>query len=365
MRRGAARFRSTPKLTQAGATSPGHRPPCDGAAGGQRLPAVVRSTAVPQPLQGQKLYNLLQHRPLHLLGRHGGAEGKGRQRSPSVPLPLAVDLYGGTTLTPRSRRSDLPQEPPPPARDDPRRDLPEVRGQHHMSRTAKHPRMTTAAADALLAVQPVTRDDGQRATQALRSLFADGWTIQQLADTTGLTARTVGRTINGHTTPAPSSAAAIIEALDQLRFEDPGDSVASLQARYRGERAGWEPVTRPHPGPTSTTSPSHPTTSGRAACRAATPCWPVPRQRDRPSPRRVSPDRAASPPQPRAACLPAGRPQRGSRPMTIASGLRPDPSGPECVVLDGGPRSRGVELPSRLGHPTRVCDGDGPQRPRC
>jgi len=25
--------------------------------------------------------------------------------------------------------------------------------------------------------------------------------------------------------------------------------------------------------------------------------------------------------------------------MTIASGLRPDPSGPECVVLDGGPRS--------------------------
>ncbi len=116
--------------------------------------------------------------------------------------------------------------------------------------------MTTAAADALLAVQPVTRDDGQRATQALRSLFADGWTIQQLADTTGLTARTVGRTINGHTTPAPSSAAAIIEALDQLRFEDPGDSVASLQARYRGERAGWEPVTRPHPGPTSTTSPS-------------------------------------------------------------------------------------------------------------
>jgi len=116
-----------------------------------------------------------------------------------------------------------------------------------MSRTAKHPRMTTAAANALLAVQPVTRDDGQRATQALRSLVADGWTIQQLADTTGLTTRTVGRTINGHTTPACGSTAAIIEALDKLRFDDPGDNAASIRARYRGEQAGWEPVT---PAPT-------------------------------------------------------------------------------------------------------------------
>lgn len=112
-----------------------------------------------------------------------------------------------------------------------------------MSRAAKHPRMTTAAADALLGVQPVTKDDGQPATQAFRSLVADGWTLQQLADATGLTVRTVGRTVNGHTTPAAGSAAAIIDAHDQLRFEDPGDSAASVWARNRAAQAGWDPAT--------------------------------------------------------------------------------------------------------------------------
>ena len=112
-----------------------------------------------------------------------------------------------------------------------------------MSRAAKNQRMTTAAADALLGVQLVKRDDGRRATHALRSLVADGWTLQQLADATGLTARTVGRTVNGHTTPAAGSAVAIIEALDQLRFEDPGDSAASVRARNRAEQAGWDSAT--------------------------------------------------------------------------------------------------------------------------
>ena len=112
-----------------------------------------------------------------------------------------------------------------------------------MSRAAKNPRMTTATANALLAVQPVTRDDGQQAAQALRSLVADGWTLQQLANTTGLTVRTIGRTVHGHTTPAPGSTTAIIDALEQLLFEDPGDSASSMRARRRGGQAGWEPVT--------------------------------------------------------------------------------------------------------------------------
>ena len=112
-----------------------------------------------------------------------------------------------------------------------------------MSRAAKHPRMTTAAAEALLAVQPLKRTDEQRATQALRSLVADGWTLQQLADATGLTVRTVGRTVNGHTTPTPASRAAIIDALDQLRFEDPGDGAAAVWARNRAAQAGWDPAT--------------------------------------------------------------------------------------------------------------------------
>jgi len=112
-----------------------------------------------------------------------------------------------------------------------------------MSRAAKHPRMTTAAAEALLAVQPLDRTDGQRATQALRSLVADGWTLQQLADASGLTVRTVGRTVNGHTTPTPGSTAAIIDALDELRLEDPGDGAAAVWARSRAARAGWDPAT--------------------------------------------------------------------------------------------------------------------------
>lgn len=112
-----------------------------------------------------------------------------------------------------------------------------------MSRAIKQPRMTTAAAHALMAVQPVTNDNRQQATKALRGLIADGWTMKQLADATGLTTRTLGRTINGHTTPAASSAAAIITALERLRFEDPGDSAASLRARHRGVQAGWQPLT--------------------------------------------------------------------------------------------------------------------------
>lgn len=99
-----------------------------------------------------------------------------------------------------------------------------------MGRAAKNPRMTIATANALLAVQPVTRDDGQQAAQALRSLVADGWTLQQLANTTGLTVRTIGRTVHGHTTPAAGSTTAIIDALDQLLFEDPGDSASSMRA---------------------------------------------------------------------------------------------------------------------------------------
>jgi AraC-like DNA-binding protein len=111
-----------------------------------------------------------------------------------------------------------------------------------MTRLPADGREVTVSCAALLAVQPVTREDEQRATQALRSLVADGWTIKQLADTTGLTVRAIGRTINVHTTPAPGSTTAIIDALDQLRFEDPADGAASMRARYRGEHAGWDPV---------------------------------------------------------------------------------------------------------------------------
>ena len=70
-----------------------------------------------------------------------------------------------------------------------------------MYRATRRPRMTTAAADALLAVQPQPKDETRQATAALRSLVADGWTLPQLPDATGLNVRTMGATVNGHTTP--------------------------------------------------------------------------------------------------------------------------------------------------------------------
>jgi len=43
--------------------------------------------------------------------------------------------------------------------------------------------------------------------------------------------------------PPPDSTAAIIDALDQLRFEDPGDGAAAVWARNRAAQAGWDPAT--------------------------------------------------------------------------------------------------------------------------
>ena len=116
-----------------------------------------------------------------------------------------------------------------------------------MYRATRRPRMTTAAADALLAVQPQPKDETQQATAALRSLVADGWTLHQLADATGLNVRTMGATVNGHTTPNPGSATAILDAYERLRLEDPGDTGAAVWARKRAARAGWDPTIPPPP----------------------------------------------------------------------------------------------------------------------
>ena len=116
-----------------------------------------------------------------------------------------------------------------------------------MYRASRSPRMTTAAADALLAVQPQPKDERQQAIAALRSLVADGWTLHQLADATGLNVRTMGATVNGHTTPNPRSATAILDAYERLRLEDPGDTGAAVWARNRAARAGWDPTIPPPP----------------------------------------------------------------------------------------------------------------------
>jgi len=113
-------------------------------------------------------------------------------------LPARVRWFGRSSG--RSRGVRVARVSPcPPGRDD----GPWLGADHDEGPGRR--REVTVSCAALLAVQPVTREDGQRATQALRSLVADGWTIKQLADTTGLTVRAIGRTINGHTTPAPAA----------------------------------------------------------------------------------------------------------------------------------------------------------------
>lgn len=118
-----------------------------------------------------------------------------------------------------------------------------------MYRAARRPRMSTAAAQALLAVQPIpdtaVSEDRQAelARQALQALVADGWTLLQLADATGLNARTIGRTVHGHTTPLPATAAVISDVHDVLSREDPGDAAAAAHSRLRAARAGWPPST--------------------------------------------------------------------------------------------------------------------------
>ena len=206
-----------------------------------------------------------------------------------------------------------------------------------MSRAAKNQRMTTAAADALLGVQLVKRDDGRRATHALRSLVADGWTLQQLADATGLTARTVGRTVNGHTTPAAGSAVAIIEALDQLRFEDPGDSAASVRPVTAPNRPGGTQPPRTRRQRTSTRSPST-RSSTAGSSRFAQPSS-VPRCSDSPggTPTTRSADAWACPPGPSCATASA----KGCRPTSRyrqPAEARPGDHRPRHPPPDQGPR---------------------------
>ncbi len=113
-----------------------------------------------------------------------------------------------------------------------------------LTRAAKAPRISTAAADALLTVQPTEADPAATATEALRSLVADGWTLEQLAPATGLTTRTLNRIISDQTTPHRSTTQAIAHVYEHLRWEDPGDGTAALRSQLRAERAGWQPSTQ-------------------------------------------------------------------------------------------------------------------------
>jgi DNA-binding phage protein len=106
-----------------------------------------------------------------------------------------------------------------------------------MYRATKAARMSTAAAQALLAVKPTQDRRAEIARQALRALVAGGWTLLQLADATGLSLRTIGRTVNDRSTPLPATAAAINHVHQHLSLQDRGDGAPA--SRPRAARAGW------------------------------------------------------------------------------------------------------------------------------
>jgi len=114
-----------------------------------------------------------------------------------------------------------------------------------LSRAAKEPRMTIPAADAIMAIPiPAAHPDerpGAAVAEKLRTLVADGWTLVQIAEATGLSDRALQRQMHKQVPPMRGTVEAIDRAYDQLIVDDPGGNPAPHRRRQK---------------PTSTTSPS-------------------------------------------------------------------------------------------------------------
>ncbi len=114
-----------------------------------------------------------------------------------------------------------------------------------LGRLFKITRMTTVAAEAILAVQPPQPppDPAPDPTHQLQALVADGWNLEQLAAAAGINERTAWQTVHGYTTPSPRTTAAVHALYEDLKWEDPGDQVAAVRSRLRAERQGWTATT--------------------------------------------------------------------------------------------------------------------------
>jgi len=182
-----------------------------------------------------------------------------------------------------------------------------------LRRAAKEPRMSSAAADAIMAIPIPDVDPDERpgaaVAEKLRTLVADGWTLVQIAEATGLSERAV-QTADARTGPADarhggghrpgvrpahrrgprrwihrrssSGSSRACRVATQYR-------TAAARSRHRRRRRRARRRRRPTPAPAS-----------RAAGRPEPSRRRVPRRRDRPAPRRQHADRAAAP-QPRPA----------------------------------------------------------------
>lgn len=115
--------------------------------------------------------------------------------------------------------------------------------------------MTSATADAIMAIpipgldRNVDRQEPPAVTagEQLQTLVADGWTLVQLAEATGLSERAVYQQVHQQVPPMRATTEAIDRVYDQLVDNDPGDGYIAARARARAGRAGWQPSTPPPP----------------------------------------------------------------------------------------------------------------------
>ena len=107
-----------------------------------------------------------------------------------------------------------------------------------LTRLFKVTRMTTVAAEAILAIPaptPTAPDEsgaGPRpdSTRQLRAPAADGWSLTQLADAAGIDEQTAWRTVHGYTTASRRTFAAVDALYQRLRLEVPGDACAAVRS---------------------------------------------------------------------------------------------------------------------------------------
>ena len=120
-----------------------------------------------------------------------------------------------------------------------------------LSRAGRQSRMSSAAADAIMAIPVPATDPGEppdpTVAEKLRTLVADGWTLVQIAEVAGLSDRAIYQQIHEHVPPMRGTIEAVDRAYNQLIDEDAGDHHIAARSRARAERAGWQPCTPPPP----------------------------------------------------------------------------------------------------------------------
>ena len=130
-----------------------------------------------------------------------------------------------------------------------------------LSRAAKEPRMTSAAADAIMAItvpaaHPHERP-GAAVAEKLRTLVADGWTLVQIAEATGLSDRASNGRCTNRSRRCAARSRPSTGRTTSSSSRTPATDTSPLELGLEPSVPGGNPVPhRRRQKPTSTTSPS-------------------------------------------------------------------------------------------------------------